>query len=326
MSISIPYARFPSLNALRAFEAAARLESFVQAAGELCVTPGAVAAQIKALEQECGAALFERHARGVRLTPLGESVRPGFVAAFDALGLAVHELRRKAAPRRVHIVSSPALTQLWLSPRLPRLRALLPGVDISLSVFDNPPELKRSPFDIALFYLAEPGPHQVALFPERLMPVCIPEMAAGLRAPEDLRKVVCIRDVVWEDWRIWTRAAMPGSGFMPDGPGFSLYALAVQEALNGVGMLMARRSLVERHLQSGALVAPFDLQVPLGLTVTAWALPESAGNDAIREVIAALRRIGGDTEPGSTTEAVAGWHGDAAAKPAAPKERATPPS
>lgn len=294
MSISIPYARFPPLNALRAFEAAARLGSFVQAAVELNVTPGAVAAQVKLLEQECGTKLFERHARGVRLTPLGISVRADFIAAFDALGAATRELRRKSRPERVHLTSSPALSQLWLSPRLGQLRARLPGIDISLSVFDDPPDLKRSPFDIALFYLADPEPHQRVLFEEEVMPVCTPALAQGLKHPEDLRHVPCIRDVVWEDWRVWTESAMPGSGFMPDGPGFSLYALAVQEALNGVGVLMARRALVEPHLRDGSLVAPFAGSVRLGLSVTAWTLPESNGNGIVDQVMAALEKLAHD--------------------------------
>ena len=101
MSVSPPSIRFPSLTALRSFEAAARLGGFALAAEELRVTPGAVAAQIKALEEDIGAPLFERNARGVRLTALGQRVLPEFVAAFDALGQAVRELRSAARPGRI---------------------------------------------------------------------------------------------------------------------------------------------------------------------------------------------------------------------------------
>ena len=86
MSISPPRARGPSLNAMRAFEAAARHGSFTVAANELCVTPGAVAQQVKSLEAWCGARLFKRQAHGISLTPLGAAVLPVFVNAFDGLG------------------------------------------------------------------------------------------------------------------------------------------------------------------------------------------------------------------------------------------------
>lgn len=290
MSISPPFQRLPSLNALRAFEAAARLGSFKLAADELMVTPGAVAAQIKALEAEFDAELFHRQARGVSLTALGQAIAPRFSTAFDALSGAVRELRRQAAPRKVHIVTSPALAQLWLAPRLPQLRAMLRQVDISVTALEEPPDLKRTPFDLCVFY-AEPGPDRMTLWEERLLPVCVPALAEGLAHPGDLAKVNCIADVVWQDWRIWLDAAMPGQHTAPSGPGFSLYAVAVQQALSGAGILMGRQSLVQPHLASGALVAPFGHVVPLGLCITAWMLPESRDDRAVIAVAESLRGI-----------------------------------
>ncbi|WEJ79944.1 LysR family transcriptional regulator [Paracoccus versutus] len=290
MPVSPPFSRMPSLNALRAFEAAARLGSFRQAADELMVTPGAVTAQIKALEADYGATLFERRAHGVRLTPLGQRVAPGFIAAFDALGHAVRELRRHAAPRRVHVVTSPALAQLWLAPRLPALRAALAQVDISVTALEDPPDLKRTPFDLCLFYAA-PDPGRIDLGAENLLPVCAPDLAESLAEPADLAKVLCIADVVWQDWRVWADAVALDERMVPTGPGFSLYAVAVQAALAGAGVLMGRRSLIQRHLDSGALVAPFDRPAPLGLSIMAWMLPESRNNRAVIAVAKALRKI-----------------------------------
>ncbi len=103
MSLDSPTRHTLQLNALRAFEASARLGGFARAAHELKVTPGAIAALIKTLEAQYGAALFERHAKGVRLTPLGESVKTQFTEAFDAVEEAARTLRRLAAPQRVHI-------------------------------------------------------------------------------------------------------------------------------------------------------------------------------------------------------------------------------
>ena len=292
MALSPRFDRMPSLNALRAFEAAARLGSFRLAADELLVTPGAVSAQIKALEADYRAPLFERQAQGVRLTPLGERVAPAFIAAFDALGDAVRELRRNAAPRRVHIVTLPSLAQLWLAPRLPRLRAALSEVEVSVTALDEPPELKRTPFDICLYY-APPRPDAINLGDELLLPVCAPALAASLGEPADLATATCLSEVVWQDWPIWAEAAMPEGRMIPNGPAFSLYAVAVQQALAGAGVLIGRRSLVREHLDSGALVALFDRPVPLVLSLLAWMLPESRDDRAVRAVADGLRALAG---------------------------------
>lgn len=290
MPVAPPFSRMPSLNALRAFEAAARLGSFRHAAEELMVTPGAVTAQIKALEAEYGAPLFQRQARGVELTALGARVAPSFIAAFDALSDAVRDLRRHAAPRKVHVVTSPALAQLWLAPRLVGLRAVLRDIDISLTALEEPPDLKRTPFDICLFYDI-PGLGRETLWNETLLPVCTPALAHTLAEPADLARVTCISDVVWQDWKIWAAAAVPTGRVVPAGPGYSLYAIAVQEALTGTGVLMGRQSLVQPHLDSGALVAPFDLAVPLGLSITTWMLPESRNDRTVIAVAEALHNV-----------------------------------
>ena len=143
MAVSPPRPKDLPLTALRAFEAAARLGGFSAAAPQLGVTPGAITAHVKTLETALGAALFDRTTRGVRLTALGRRVLPEFVAAFDALGAAVQTLRREAAPRTVHIATLPSIAQLWLSPRLPALRAAAPEIAISITAMETPPNLKR---------------------------------------------------------------------------------------------------------------------------------------------------------------------------------------
>lgn len=288
MSIDPPIRRSLSLNALRAFEASARLGGFAPAANELLVTPGAVAAQVKALERDYGAALFERHAQGVRLTALGERVRSDFTAAFDVLEQAARDLRRLAAPRHVHIVASPALAHLWLGPRLQRLRTTLKHVEISVTAVEEPPDLKRGPFDLCLFYRETVASNQIRVCDEAVFPVCVPSLAEKLAEPSDLTRVPCIADVGWRDWDVWVSAVMPDRRFSPQGPGFSLYSISLQQALLGAGVLIGRRSLVQPHVASGALVAPFRFEVPLGLTITAWLLPEARHNEAVQEVARAL--------------------------------------
>jgi LysR family glycine cleavage system transcriptional activator len=292
MPVLPPTPRLPSLNALRAFEAAARLGGFAAAGAELSVSPGAVASLVRQLEDDLAAPLFERQARGVRLTPLGTRALPGFVAVFDDLGQAVRDLRHDAAPRRVHIAALPALAQLWILPRLPAVRSRHPDVDISVTAMEQPPNLKRVPFDLCLFYTDDLPPGAVVLAQDALLPVCTPALAAALRDPGDLRAAICLTDSAWQDdWSIWADAAMPGQGFAPRGPQFSLYAMALAEALNGAGVLMAHRALVAGHLASGALVAPFAQVVPLPQPIALWMLPDARGSAAVAQVAETLRML-----------------------------------
>jgi LysR family transcriptional regulator, glycine cleavage system transcriptional activator len=292
MSVAPPIPRLPSLNALRAFEAAARLGGFALAAEELHVTAGAVAAQIKALEDEIGAKLFERHAKGVRLTRLGQRALPGFVTAFDALGQAVGDLSREAAPWKIHIAALPALAQLWLAPRLPELRKRLPNLDVSVTALENPPNLKRVPFDICLFYNEKAPSNGVQLNRDEILPVCVPGIAKTLERPEDLVDTICLSDTSWaNDWSVWAQVVMPNFDFVPQGPVFSLYSLAVQEALNGAGVLLARKSLVKSHLKSGELVAPFSASVRLSKSISLWLVPGGKSNDAVNQVMQELADV-----------------------------------
>lgn len=283
MSVAPPRPKGFALNALRAAEAAGRLGGFAAAAQELGVTPGAVTAHVKALEAELGAPLFERTAREVRLTPLGQRVLPDLVAAFDAVAGASQTLRREAAPQTVHIATLPAVAQLWLSPRLPALRQAAPDITVSITALEHPPNLKRAPFDLCLFYTDAGLGERV--MQDRLFPVCAPQVAKTLRSPQDLAGVACLSDAVWaEDWQVWLAQAAPGAAIVPRGPVFSLYALAVEEAVNGAGVLMGHESLVARHLEDGRLVAPFDTKVPAGPSLRIWSTVGLRAGSAVDRV------------------------------------------
>jgi LysR family glycine cleavage system transcriptional activator len=250
----------PPLNALKAFEAAARHASFARAADELGVTPAAVSHQVKALEDWLGATLFVRRAQGLGLTDLGRSTMPAFTAAFDALGRAVQDLRGAAPRAQVDIAALPAIAQLWLAPRLTGARAAFPRLSASVHALETPPDLRRELFDLAIFYVrdAPPGCRMIGLCDDMIFPACAPQIARGLAAPGDLATTPLLRDTTWTgDWACWLAAAS-SSGFPVDaGPAFSLYSMAVQAALDGTGVLMAHAALIGGHLASGALIAPF---------------------------------------------------------------------
>ncbi len=278
MPVAPPRPKGPPLNALRAFEAAARLGGFRAAADELCVTPGAITQHVRALEAYLGAPLFDRHARGVRLTALGADALAGFTQAFDQMGDAVQHMRARAATGDVHIAALPAIAQLWLSPRLPALRAAFPRLKISITALETPPNLKREPFDMALFF-AENG---MVLTQDALLPVA---------APGVTMQALWLSDATWDrDWDHWL-AATGQSPRQANGAVHSLYALAVAEACAGAGVLMGHAALLGPYLADGRLVAlgervaldaplvltsPHDLTRPGPMTDLACALKENA--------------------------------------------------
>lgn len=287
MPVAPPRPKDLPLTALRAFEAAARLHGFAAAAQELGVTPGAVTAHIKQLEAILGAPLFTRTPRGVRLTALGQQTFPQFTQAFDALGQAVNDLRAAAAPRTVHIATLPAIAQLWLSPRLPALRAAAPEITVSITALEHPPNLKRSPYDLSLFFHEDPKDR---LAPDTLFPVCAPALAARLTSPADIANHPCLSDATWsDDWQLWAQS-LPTAPAIPQGPTFSLYALAVEECVNGAGLLIGHDTLVARHLADGRLIAPFPQRVTLPRGLRLWSDRPLRPGTAARFVADWLRR------------------------------------
>lgn len=258
MSISPPRPKGPHLNALRAFESAGRLRSFSAAADELCVTAGAISQHIKSLEAWAGGDLFERHSKGVTLTPLGAELLPQFTTAFDALSSAVQSLRTKSAPNKITIATLPSIAQMWLSRQLGKLRQTAPDVNVSVVAVETPPNLEREPIDISIFF-KDGALHgeDIPLLQDRIFPVCAPEIAKHLRAPEDLAQETLLYDSTWEDdWALWS-AQLPAPIPVRLGSSYSLFSVAVEEAQNGAGVLMAHEALVEAKLAEGSLVAPF---------------------------------------------------------------------
>lgn len=291
MALSPLRAKGPSLNALRAFEAAARHESFLLAATELSVTPGAVAQQVKALEAWLGQDLFERRAQGVRLTTNGRAALPQLSAAFDALGAAAQALRRSTSPADVHIAALPAIAQLWLLPRLPALRAAHPSLTISVTALEQPPNLIREAFDLALFFGPTMGrtKNVTRIATAECFPVCTPKIAKRIRAPADLLQATLLHDATWQDqWPIWLEAAGVAQVGPMQGPVFSLYSLAVEEALQGAGVLMGRAPLVAQHLASGKLVRQFDVSIHSDTSLLASTRPTATATSIERQIVRAL--------------------------------------
>lgn len=266
MAIDAPKLRLPSLKALQAFETAARHESFSRAAEELSVTPGAVAQQVKALEDWLGFPLFRRQSHGLQLLPQAKAALPGLVRAFDSLGDSVQDLRNAGPVRQIRIAALPCIAQLWLSPRLPQLRQHFPDLQISVTAMETPPNFRREPYDLALFYLnSDSGdPARLVLAQDYLFPVCSPALVKELELTEGLlEEQPLLADAVWaQDWPSWMKFA----GLNPDkatiSASFSLYSLALQTAIDGGGLLIGRETLVTNALQRKDVIAPFNIRLP----------------------------------------------------------------
>ncbi|WP_380254376.1 LysR family transcriptional regulator [Kiloniella antarctica] len=285
MTIKPPHPKGPPLNSLRAFEAAARHSSFSLAAEELSVTPGAIAQHIKALESWTNADLFERQSQGVKLTPLGLSIRVDFTTAFDQLGGAVQKLRSQAAPKDIRIAALPSIAQLWVSPRLPAIRRETPEVSISLTAMEKSPNLKRASFDLSIFFeksgkVSTPEQKIISICEDFIFPVCAPSVAKNLSTLADLANETLLHDTTWsDDWVKWLSYARLKlepvlnidegvAKIETSGPVFSLYSLALEEVKNGAGVLIGHEPLVRDALKRGELVQPFKLKLKTNQTLS----------------------------------------------------------
>ena len=256
----------PPLNALRAFEAAARHLSFTRAAAELNVTPAAVGHQVKALEDLLGVRLFRRLTRALRLTEAGQAALPALVDGFDRLAEAADAMRAHGDSGVLTISVCPSFGAMWLVPRLERFRILHPEIEIRIDGTDRLVDLTRDEADVALRY--GPGGYEGVrvdwLFNRVNTPVCSPALLEGahpLRAPQDLRHHSLLH-VEWKEaeasWRMWLLAAGLADIDPTRGPRFTMEAMAVQAALDGHGVALVSNVLVADELAAGRLVSPFD--------------------------------------------------------------------
>ncbi|WP_068303211.1 LysR family transcriptional regulator [Pararhodobacter sp. CCB-MM2] len=277
MAVQPPRPKLPPLTALRAFEAAGRLGGFTPAARELGVTPGAVTAHLKTLESALGVQLFERRHKGVALTELGARVLPDFTRAFRQIDAAVQRLETEAAPGLVRIATTQDLAQLWLSPRLPRLRRA--GLQVVPVPVDGP-EAARGIADLALF--AREGEGIAA----PLIAVAAPGLVEAQLPALDPAEALVLAGPLG-DWEVWAKAA-GHAGFQPRGPVHGSAALALEEAANGAGVLVIARPLAEAALGQGRVVDPYGVTADSGVSLALWPLRDLPEGSAAATVLAAL--------------------------------------
>jgi LysR family glycine cleavage system transcriptional activator len=291
-------ARTPSLDALRIFAVAARHESFTDAAGELNLTQSAISHRIRGLEEELGLTLFRRLTRRLELTPQGRALARKLDYAIGEIDRCVAELGRPDQAGPLKVTMLPSVASYWLIPRLPRIRSRCQDLDVRVIADPRLLDLRAEGIDLAIRFCRAPHPSYAAtrLMGDRVFPVCAP----GLLAPhvpvdsvDSLLALPVLHDSATEgdgsqsDWRSWLDHVGRPDAACHAGQHFSDASMLIDAAVHGLGVALARASLVADQMASGQLVCPLALAAPTAFAYYLLGLPEAAD----RPRIAALRKL-----------------------------------
>jgi LysR family glycine cleavage system transcriptional activator len=272
------YLAIPPLNALRAFEAAARHLSVSKAAQELRVTASALSHQICGLEALLGLKLFERRARSIALTPAGQLLYPGLQTGFMHIHDALTRLRNASQERVLVISTSPGFTSKWLAPRLYRFATAYPETDVRVSSSVGNANFTTDGVDIAIRNLPSDDRGDLSLTIEKLtdisfVPVCSPKLIKLLgrpTRPQTLARMPLIHDDMLADrphvptWTDWFKAAGVNDADVSRGLRFNSPDHALQAASEGAGVLLSQYVLAYDDLRSGRLVIPAKFMLSTG--------------------------------------------------------------
>ncbi|MET4683604.1 transcriptional regulator GcvA [Brevundimonas faecalis] len=260
--------RIPPLNALKAFEAAARRLNITRAAEELSVTPGAISQQIRILEEHAGAPLFHREGRQIALTDLGAELYPLLHDGFDYLKRAGDLLYRPDRRHALAVSAPPSFAAKWLAPRMARFAAAHPEVELWMSADMRLVDVGGGRVDVAVRYGRGDysGVRSERLLSADVIPVCSPALTIGpdaLKRPADLARHVLIHlrpselEEPRPDWAEWLQTRGLDDVDAASGPRFDQTALAIEAAAHGQGVALAPYAFVADDLASGRLVSPF---------------------------------------------------------------------
>ncbi|WP_394787983.1 transcriptional regulator GcvA [Rhodoferax sp.] len=298
----------PPMNMLRAFEAAARWESVTLAAQELHVTQSAVSHQIKALEAWLGVALVQRNGRGLGLTAEGFAYFPSLRSAFDQIASATTRLQRPQRKNALSVNSMASLSAEWLIPQLASFCAEVPGVDVQLATTVHFAEFDPAAYDVSIRCFTEPelaalrqrAPWRSiqfgAFLANTLTPVCSPQLLRGgtpLKTPADLQNYTLLHSrstaLVWQDWL--SAAGLPQLQ-AKHVVTFDHAHLAVQAAVQGMGIALGNPPQLRAELDSGLLHTPFPEHM-LSDRTNYWIMaPQAAQNPHAVAFCAWLQRNG----------------------------------
>ena len=298
------HSALPPLNALRAFEAAARHLSLTRAALELNVTPGALSHQIRGLEDHLGLKLFDRGVRAIALTAAGKALQPGLQAGFLHIREALASLDRLGDARVLVVSASPGLTSKWLAPRLYRFSMAYPDIDVRVSSSIKNANFTTDGVDAALRNLPVNAAQEEALDVEKLIdlslvPVCSPSFAkkhGPFTSPDMLKGLPLIHDdslsgrAAMPTWIDWFAAAGVKGVDVSRGLRFNSSDHALDATVEGAGALLALDALAYDDLRTGRLVMPFALSLPSGRCYSFVRRKERSESTKVRVFRAWLRQ------------------------------------
>ncbi|WP_095113089.1 LysR family transcriptional regulator [Pseudomonas sp. Irchel 3H7] len=280
----------PPLNALRAFEATARLNSVSQAAEQLHVTHGAVSRQLKVLEEHLGVSLFVKDGRGLKLTDAGMRLRDASAEAFDRLRSVCAELTQSTADAPFVLGCSGSLLARWFIPRLGRLNADLPNLRLHLSAGEGDLDPRRPGLDALLLFAEPPWPADMQVYElaaERIGPVMSPLFSGYQRlqtAPASalLNEPLLHTTSRPQAWPSWAQQNELDAKALKLGQGFEHLYYLLEAAVAGLGVAIAPEPLVTEDLKAGRLVAPWGFgETPAQLAL--W-LPKRAADGRARQL------------------------------------------
>lgn len=263
--------RLPPLNALKAFEAAARYESFTRAAEELCVTQGAVSHQVKALELELGVKLFNRERQRLVITGAGRDYLAVVREALDTIAAGTERLMQRQSSGVLTVSTSPDFAAKWLVHRLGRFAEAHPEVDLRISATLHHVDFAREDVDLAVRHGDGnwPGHEAIRLSPEQLFAVCSPKLLAGrqrLAKPADVLKFPLLHLDDRKTWSKWIENAGVANAEASQGPVLNRASMVIDAAVDGQGIALARTTLSAWDLINGRLVRPFPDALRLSRT------------------------------------------------------------
>jgi LysR family glycine cleavage system transcriptional activator len=259
---------FPSTSALLAFRAAAHHLSFLHAANDRNVTPGAISRQIQGLETLLGTRLFHRHHKRVELTAQGRDYLAEISTPLDHIAAATARLQGERRTGALSILAYPTFAIRWLLPRWGRFYDRHPDVDLRLTTSLNPVDFDNGDYDLAIQVLPEGSRQSVSLGLQcheflgiDTFPVCSPALAKRIKTPDDLSGQTLLHSGPRPtDWRRWlTTAGLPTLNGARD-LRFESLNLAIQAAIEGIGVAIAFDALFREDLDQGRLVRLFDIQ------------------------------------------------------------------
>ena len=263
--------RYPPISALRAFESAARHLNYTRAAEELNVTQSAVSHQIKHIEELWGFKLFERQGRGIQLTERARQISPVISDFFSNLNKTLSDIEASAADEGyLRVALSQSFALKWMVPRLGDFSHQYPDIDVTIITMPVANELEFSDADIAVFYSDgnHPDYNVIPLLHGYSFPVCSPEFfeteISSLKKPEDLLKLPILRRLDIDAaprWGDWFAAAGVTDYNLPKGLHFPNSSMALQAAMDGQGVALARSSHVADDLHANRLVKLLDIYV-----------------------------------------------------------------